>query len=162
MPSIIRDAKQDAALSGIVCNLRQEHIEFCDFVREFPPSLRSEKGCAEPSHAQTHARMISRTHRRLAEVRGADLPRTLTLCQPRSGAAQVFIELTLHDFMRGINRAHGYHVALLSMQDPQRVVRCGAEPSGRVISKQRKKVLRRQCEKTVKRRCPLFSFLGVF
>ena len=80
MPSIIRDAKSDCALSGIVCTLRQEHMDFCDFVREFPPSL---KGCAEPSHTQTHARMISRTHRRLAEVRGADLPRTLTLCQPR-------------------------------------------------------------------------------
>ena len=71
MPSIIRDAKSDCALSGIMCKLRQEHVDFCDFVREFPPSLR---GCAEPSHTQTHARMISRTHRRLAEVRGADLP----------------------------------------------------------------------------------------
>ena len=61
MPSIIRDAKSDCALSGIVCTLRQEHMDFCDFVREFPPSLR---GCAGPSHAHTHvhARMINRAH----------------------------------------------------------------------------------------------------
>ena len=53
MPSIIRDAKSDCALSGIVCTLKQEHMDFCDFVREFPPSP---KGCAEPSHSHKRTR----------------------------------------------------------------------------------------------------------
>ena len=99
MPSIIRDAKSDCALSGIVCKLRQEHVEFCDFVREFPPSLRSEKGrtayrrCAEPSHTKTHARI----HRRLAEVRGADLPRTLThSVSPARAALKSSLILNFH------------------------------------------------------------------
>ena len=39
---------------------------------------------------------------------------------------------------QGSNRARGYHVALLLMQDLQRIVRCGAEPYGRVIKEAEK------------------------
>ena len=78
--------------------------------------------------------MISRKHRRLAEVRGPDLPRTLTLCQPRTGAALnaslifhgndtvglLIPRLCVSTPWQESKRAHGYHdiVALLFVQSP--------------------------------------------
>ena len=70
MPSIIRDAKHDAALSGIVCKLRQEHMDFCDFVHEF--GSHEKIRCAEPprtstrmkARACTRARGDAQRHRR--------------------------------------------------------------------------------------------------
>ena len=77
MPSIIRDAKHDAALSGIVCKLKQEHMEFCDFVHEFGSHERIR--CAEPPRTSTcmSSRLHTRTQR-LCRTGAQALSRTQT------------------------------------------------------------------------------------
>ena len=57
MPSIISDAKKDALLSGIACKLREEHMDFCDFVSEFG----SLNGYAEPFRTHKRSRIDART-----------------------------------------------------------------------------------------------------